>query len=198
MTKGTKNLWIAVLGMLVAVPAITAAQDTAAGTTETVITPAPGIAPEPTPASEPGQAIKISNPNMGYELSTPNVKWIMNVAKDSIALTHEDYFDAVVRLKRSQDTTVGTLEGAYDKRKQFLKSYMPDARFIKEKDTVTIGGSTPAISMIYENPAAGEVSREILFVHKGQPYELVFKAKKQNFQKVKDDFAHILHNLKLY
>ncbi|MBF0106609.1 MAG: hypothetical protein HQM16_14945 [Deltaproteobacteria bacterium] len=141
--------------------------------------------------------MKISDPERGIEFAAPNAIWGINAGKHSISLNHDVYYDAQVTIKKSW-FTVATAEEAYSKRLESLKSYLPGAIFIKENDPVTLAGNTTGLSMIYKNPSDLKVKREIMFIHRGQPYELVFQAKEENFQKVKEDFGYILNNMKLF
>lgn len=163
--------------------------------------PAPTTSTTTTTAAAPttpsDQGMKIIDPNRGAEFTAPNANWGINAGKYSISLSHKEHYDALVTMKKSWHSA-GTAPDAYKKRKDSLQSYLPGAKFIKENESLTIGGSTPAVSMIYENPSDLKVFREIMFVHKSQAYELVFQAKKENFQKVKNDFGYILKNMKLF
>lgn len=162
-------------------------------TTTTTTTPPPIT----TPTTPVQQGMKIIDPNRGAEFTAPNANWGINAGKFSISLSHKQHYDALVTMKKSW-YTVSSANDAYSKRKDSIKSYLPGAKFIKENEALTIGGNTPAVSMIYENPSDLKIFREIMFVHKGQAYELVFQAKKENFQKVKEDFGYILKNMKLF
>lgn len=140
--------------------------------------------------------IKLIDPTRGVEFNAPNPTWGVNAGKHSISLNHNQHYDAHVTLKKSW-YTVATAQEAYDKRKKSLKSYIPGAIFLKENQEVTIG-TLKGMSMTYKNPSDLKIKREIMFIHKGKAYELVFQAKEQNFQTVKADFGYILQNMKLY
>jgi hypothetical protein len=147
-------------------------------------------------ATNATQGMKLIDSTRGVTFSSPNAFWGINAAKHSISLNHNTHYDAHVTLKKSW-YTVATAKEAYDKRKSSLKSYLPGAIFVKENDPITISGSVKGLSMIYKNPSDLKVIREILFIHKGQAYELVFQAKEENFAKVKEDFRYILQNMQL-
>jgi|APSaa5957512622_1039677.scaffolds.fasta_scaffold184941_1 hypothetical protein len=158
-----------------------------------------GIANAQTPAATAtttAAGLKLIDATRGIEFSAPNGFWGINAGKYSISLNHQTHYDAHVTLKKSW-YTVGTAQEAYNKRKESLKSYLPGAVFIKENESLTVGGM-PGMAMTYKNPSDLKIIREIMIVHKGQPYELVFQAKEENFQKVKADFGFILQNLKLF
>lgn len=142
------------------------------------------------------QGMKLIDYERKVEMACPT-NWGLNAGKYSIGLNHKTHYDAHVTLKKSW-YTVATAKEAYEKRKASLKSYIPGAKYIKENETLTIGGNTQAMSFTIENPGDLTISREMLFIHNGQAYELVFKAKKENFQKVKQDFGYILKNMKLF
>lgn len=139
--------------------------------------------------------LKLIDPSQGMEFQAPNAMWGINAGKYSVSLNHTSFYDAHVTLKKSW-YTVPTAKDAYSKRKDSLKSYLPGAEFIKENEEITMG-TTPAVSMTYKNPGDRKIIREIMFVHKGVAYELVFEAKEENFQSVKEDFGSILQNIKL-
>lgn len=170
----------------------------AQGTAPTTTTTTPAAIPTTAPPAAPGlKGMKIIDPERGVSFEAPNNMWGINAGKYSISLNHKTHYDAHVTLKKSW-YSVGTAQEAYTKRKSSLKSYIPGAIYIKDNEPLTIGGNTAAISIIYENPADLNVFREMVFIHKGQAYELVFKAKKENFAKVKEDFGYILKNMKLF
>lgn len=148
-----------------------------------------------TPGTNAGLALK--DTGRGLEFQAPNDQWTISASKYSISLNHDTHFDAFVILKDSW-YTVGTAKEAYDKRKEVLLSYLPGAQFIKENENMTLPSSVTAISMTYKNPSDLKVIREILFVHKGKAFELVFQAQEENFSKVREDFGFILKNLKLF
>ncbi|MCP5464216.1 MAG: hypothetical protein H7A33_04235 [Deltaproteobacteria bacterium] len=154
-------------------------------------------APDTTAAKTNDKGIILQDPNRGITIEAPNASWGVNAGKYTISLNHVSFFDAHVTLKKSW-YSVTTAQEAYEKRKASLKSYMPGAVFLKENEKLSIGDNVAAMSMIYKNPSDLKVLREIVFVHRGQPYELVFQAKDENFQKVKEEFGFILENLKLF
>ena len=148
-----------------------------------------------TSAAPTATGMRLIDPVRGIEFTAPNPTWGLNASEHTISLNHSTLFDAHVTLKKSW-YTVSTVQQAYDKRKESLKSYLPGAVFIKENETLTLGDNISAISMTYKNPSDLKVKREIMFINKGQAYELVFEAKEENFQSVKDDFGFILRNMK--
>lgn len=139
--------------------------------------------------------MKIIDPTRGVEFTAPNSQWDINANKYTLSLNHNTYYDTMVSLKKSW-YTVPTAQEAYNKRKDSLKSYLPGAVFIKENDPVTLGGSVQALSMTYKNPSDLKILREIMFIYKGQAYELVFQSKEENFQNIKADFGAILQSMK--
>lgn len=163
-------------------PLTTHAQDATATTTQDTATGALGF--------------KLVDSSRGMEFTTPNSTWGIHASHQTVSFSHSTLFDAHVSLKKSW-YTVSNSQQAYDKRKESLKSYLPGAVFVKENEAITLGDSLNAISMTYKNPSDLKVKREIMFVHKGQAYELVFEAKEENFPSVKEDFGFILKNIKL-
>ena len=147
-----------------------------------------------TPAAN---GIKLTDPERGVEFTAPNGSWNINTSKSFISLNHETFYDAHVTLKKSW-YMVGTAQEAYNKRKDSLKSYLPGAIFVKENEPVTLTNGVGGISMTYKNPSDLKIQREIIFIYKNQPYELVFQAKEENFQEVKADFGFILQNMRLF
>lgn len=135
------------------------------------------------------------DPARGIEFNAPNGSWGISSSKYSLSLNHATVYDARVTLKKSY-YTVATASDAYDQHKKGLVSYMPGAQFKEEKQALKIG-DLEAFSMTYENPSDLTVIREIFFIHKGIPYQLDFRVKKENFEKVKDDFTAILTGIKL-
>lgn len=145
-------------------------------------------------ATAPGMVL--DDPYRGIKFTAPNALWSVNGSSYSIGLSHGTYYDASVYLRKSY-YTVTTAQEAYNQRKDSLKSYLPGAQYLKENESITIGNIT-GVSMTYKNPSDLKIIREIVFLHKGVPYELEFKAKEENFEKVKADFATILAKLSLY
>ena len=149
------------------------------------------------PVSAPASAgMKIIDPTRGVEFTAPNAQWDVNANKYTLSLNHNTYYDTMVSLKKGW-YTVATAQEAYDKRKEGLKSYLPGAIFLKENEAVMLSGTIPGISMTYKNPSDLKIFREIMFVYRGQAYELVFQSKEENFQQIKNDFGFILQNMKL-
>lgn len=142
------------------------------------------------------QGFKLIDASRGLEFTAPNSTWGLHASDHSISFNHSTLFDAHVTLKKSW-YTVANSQQAYDKRKESLKSYLPGAVFVKENEAITLSDSIAAVSMTYKNPSDLKVKREIMFVHKGQAYELVFEAKEENFPSVKEDFGFILKNFRL-
>lgn len=146
-------------------------------------------------ATAPGLELKDSN--RGVTFNAPNGLWSINAGQYSISMNHNSIFDAYVTMKSSW-YTVANAQEAYNKRKDSLKSYLPGAIFLKENEALTLGGSTQAVSMTYKNPSDLKVIREIMFVHRGTPYELTFQVKEENFNSVKADFGLILQKMTLF
>jgi len=188
MIKKTLFLLITILALFMARSAYTQ--------TPTPVTTTPATT-APTTAAPAVSGITLKDPNRGVAFTAPNTSWSVNAGKFSISLNHNKHYDAIVTLKSSWYKVV-TPDEAYKKRKENLKSYLPGAEFLKENDNIVLGGSISALSMTYRNPSNLKILREILFIHKGQAYELVFQAKEENFQKVKADFGSILKNMSLY
>lgn len=139
---------------------------------------------------------RIANTVTGIELTSPNENWSVNGEKENLTFTHTSYFDGQVSLKKSWHNAA-TAQESYNRRKDNIISYLPDAKFLKENDQLNLSDSTPGVSMIYQNPKDSKVFREIMFIHKGQSYELVFQAKDENFKALKEDFASFLTSVKL-
>lgn len=150
-------------------------------------------APAATPATATSDGFEIKDLARGFVFKTPNAAWSINASQYAISLTHGTYYDAYVSLKKSW-YTVPTVQEAYDKHKENLKSYLPGAEYLRDAEQLTLG-SEPAMSMTYKDPAQQKVTREVMFLHKGVPYELSFTVKEENFPKVKDDFATILRGI---
>ncbi len=131
----------------------------------------------------------------GIKIKLPNALWGVNANKYSISLSHTTYFDVYVSLKKSWYAVTNAQE-AYSQRRISLRSYLPGATFIKENEAITIG-TTQGLSMTYTNPSEKKVVREIVFIHKGVPYEMSFTVKEENFNAVKADFGVLLQNLQL-
>lgn len=146
-------------------------------------------------ATAPGLELKDSA--RGVTFIAPNGLWSINAGQYSISLNHNSIFDAYVTMKSSW-YTVANAQEAYNKRKDSLKSYLPGAIFLKENETLTLGGTIQAVSMTYKNPSDLKVIREIMFVHHGIPYELTFQVKEENFNGVKADFGLILQKMLLF
>lgn len=143
--------------------------------------------------------------NAGYELKdlsrgfifrAPNDNWSINAGKHTVSLTNDTVYDAYVSLKKSW-YSVATTQDAYAKRAESLKRHLPGAEMIKEKDAVKLG-VVDALSMTYKDPAKQKVHRDVVFVHKGIPYELSFTVKEENFGKVKGDFGKILKGIEAF
>lgn len=152
------------------------------------------MAQEDTALSSITSSMNLTDLERGIEFAVPS-QWGVNAGKYSISINHTTYYDSHVTLKKSW-YTVSTAEEAYEKRRHSLLSYLPGAVFVKEKETLTLG-TVPAMSMTYKNPSDLKIIREIMFVHKGTAYELVFESKEENFQIIKNDFGFILKNMKL-
>jgi hypothetical protein len=131
----------------------------------------------------------------GIKIKLPNALWGINANKYAISLSHGTYFDVYISLKKSWYAVTNAGE-AYSQRRISLRSYLPGAVFIKENEAITIG-TTQGLSMTYTNPSEKKVVREIVFIHKGVPYEVSFTVKEENFNAVKADFGAILQNLQL-
>lgn len=144
--------------------------------------------------ADPGFELK--DPVRGLVFHAPNSNWSLNAGKSTVSLTNDTVYDAYVSLKKSW-YTVSNVQDAYDKRAESLKRYLPGAEMLKEKETVKLG-TLDAMSMTYKDPAQQKVHREIVFVHKGMPYELTFTVKEENFAKVKNDFAAILKGIEAF
>jgi hypothetical protein len=140
--------------------------------------------------------LELKDPTRGVKFTAPNGLWSVNAGKYSISLTHQTHYDANVTLKKSYQT-VASAADAYANRKKSLKSYLPGAVFMKENEAVTIGAITGQ-SMTYKNPSDLKVIREIMFIHNGLTYELVFKSKEENLPKVQADFTAILGSMELF
>lgn len=145
-------------------------------------------------ATSPGMVL--DDPTRGIKITAPNGLWSVNGSQYSISLNHNTYYDASVYLRKSY-YTVADAQSAYDQRKKSLLNYLPGAQFLKENEQMTIG-NIQAVSMTYKNPSDLKIIREIMFIHKGIPYEMEFKAKEENFEKVKADFGTILTKISLY
>lgn len=145
-------------------------------------------------ASAPGMIL--DDPNRSIKFTAPNALWGIYGSKYSIDMSHDTYFDATVVLHKAYSTGTTTQE-LYTKTKDSLKSYLPGAMFLKENEAVTLG-NTQGVSMTYKSPSDLTILRVIVFLHKGSPYELTFKVKEENFDKVKADFSGILARLLLY
>ncbi|MBU0504386.1 MAG: hypothetical protein ABII18_01140 [bacterium] len=158
----------------------------------------PVLAQATTPsAAQTINGMKLIDTTRKVEFSSPNELWSINAGKYSISLNHNTHFDAHVTLKKSW-YNVSSAQEAYDKRKNSLKSYLPSAIFIRENESITLPDNVKGKSMTYKNPSDLKVVREIMFVHDGKTFELVFQAKEDNFQIVKEDFKYILQNMKLF
>jgi hypothetical protein len=149
--------------------------------------PAPAAAPVAVPTSD---GFELKDLAHGFVFTAPNSAWSINASQYAVSLTHGTYYDAYITIKKSW-YTVATVQEAYDKRKDNLKSYLPGAEYLRDAEAITVGAEA-ALSMTYKDPAQQKISREIVFLHKGVPYELSFTVKEENFPKVKDDFAAIL------
>lgn len=145
-------------------------------------------------ATSPGMVL--DDPSRGIKMTAPNGLWSVSGSKYSISLNHSTYYDAGVSLRKSY-YTVATAQDAYAQRKKSLGSSLPGAIFLKENETLTLG-SVQAVAMTYKNPSDLKIIREIMLVHRGVPYELEFRAKEENFDKVKADFGAILQTMSLY
>lgn len=154
---------------------------------------AQAAAPATAPVVATSDGFEIKDLARGFVFKTPNAAWSINASQYAISLTHGTYYDAYVSLKKSW-YTVPTVQEAYDKHKENLKSYLPGAEYLRDAEQLTLG-SEPAMSMTYKDPAQQKVTREVMFLHKGVPYELSFTVKEENFPKVKDDFATILRGI---
>lgn len=141
----------------------------------------------------------------GYELRdqsrslifrAPNANWSLNAGKQTVSLTNDTVYDAYVNLKKSW-YVAATVQDAYDKRAESLKRYLPGAEMVKEKEALKLG-TVDALSMTYRDPAQQKVHREVVFVHKGVPYELTFTVKEENFGKVKTEFGQILRGIEAF
>lgn len=145
-------------------------------------------------ATSPGMVL--DDPARGIKMTAPNGLWSVNGSQYSVSLNHNTYYDASVYLRKSY-YTVATAQDAYNERKKSLGNYLPGAVYLKENEQLTLG-SVQAVAMTYKNPSDLKVIREIMFVHKGVPYEMEFKSKEENFEKVKADFGAILTKMSLY
>lgn len=144
-------------------------------------------------ATAPGY--ELSDVARGIKIKLPNALWGVNANKYAISLSHGTYFDVYVSLKKSWYAVTNAQE-AYSQRRISLRSYLPGAAFIKENEAITIG-TAQGLSMTYTNPSEKKVVREIVFIHKGVPYEMSFTVKEENFNAVKADFGAILRDLQL-
>lgn len=153
-------------------------------------------APAPAPATNVDQGFELKDPTRGLVFHAPSANWSLNAGKSTVSLTNDTVYDAYVSLKKSW-YTVSNVQDAYDKRAESLKRYLPGAEMLKEKESVKLG-VLDALSMTYKDPAQQKVHREIVFVHKGVPYELTFTVKEENFTKVKNDFAAILKGIEAF
>jgi hypothetical protein len=144
-------------------------------------------------ATLPG--MELTDTNRGLKVVTPNALWNINASKFSISLSHSTYYDVYVVIKKSS-FNVATAQDAYQKHRDYLKTYLPDAGFLKENEGVTVG-NTQGLSMTYLNPGEKKVFREIAFIHRGVPYEISFSVKEENFEAVKEDFTFILQHLQM-
>lgn len=142
-------------------------------------------------ASAPG--IELKDPYRGFFFKMPNALWNVSVYSSSTRFNHQTYYDASVSINKSYSTGSSSLD-ALESRKKSLQSYMPGAKYYVEKEEFKIQ-NTQAHSMTYEDPSTLKVTREIIVIHKGKPYEIKFTVKKENFDKVKEDFKFILDNM---
>ena len=145
------------------------------------------------PVAVAGTGYELKDPTRGFVFATPNASWNLNAGQFSVSFTHDTHYDAYIQLKKSW-YSVSTVQEAYDKRKESLKSYLPGAQILKDAESLSVGAE-PALSMTYKDPAQQKIYREMVFIHKGVPYELSFTVKEENFEKVKADFGGILKGI---
>lgn len=132
----------------------------------------------------------------GLVFEVPGSQWNVNAGQYSVTIVHGKLFDARAFLRKSW-RKITSLTDLYDENLRSLKHRLPGAEMIKEKEPLKVG-QVPALSMTYRDPSKKIVQREIVFIHKENPFELEFSVKEENFNAVKDDFSAILRGIQTF
>lgn len=136
----------------------------------------------------------IQDPIRSLSYTLPNEKWSVNLGKKSVTLTHNDFYDVLVSLKKSWVQEKSSM-ALYKKRFDDFKKYSPGTKVVRQDQYIQFG-NIQAVSFTYIDGAQKKLIREILFVYKNQSYELLFSVNEVNFKLLKQDFSFILQHFK--